>query len=112
MYSDVVPVRPLHTLRSILSSFSFNSLPSCEEAGATRLNSLNLGLAPCQPLEACGELGAVEVESLAGLYGSEGSAGSAANLSPAGIGVCVVQRAMLLGLLAVGSERLWQRLRG
>ena len=82
----------------------------CEHAGTTRLNSLNLGLRPSHSLESCGKLGTVEVEALACLNRAEGRAGSASN--SAGVISGLVQRAVLLCLLAVTSEGLGQRVSG
>lgn len=49
----------------------------CEHAGTAGLDSLDLSLRPCHALEACGKLGAVEVEALACLNGSKGRTGGA-----------------------------------
>jgi hypothetical protein len=82
----------------------------CEHAGATRLNSLDLGLRPSHPLEACGKLGTVEVEALACLNRAKSRARSASNT--AGVISGLVQRAVLLCLLTVAGEGLGQRMSG
>ena len=78
----------------------------CEHAGAAGLDGLDLGLRPGHPLEACGKLGTVEVKALACLNGAEGRTGSA---SDAGVVAGLVQRAVLLCLLAVAGEGLRER---
>ena len=82
----------------------------CEHAGTTRLNGLDLGLRPSHSLESCGKLGTVEVEALACLNRAKGRAGSASN--SAGVISRLVQRAVLLCLLAVTGEGLGQRVSG
>lgn len=82
----------------------------CKHAGTARLNGVNLSLRPGHSLEACGKLGTVKVETLARLNRAEGGAGSAPDT--AGVVSGLVQRAVLLCLLAVAGERLRQRVRG
>jgi len=82
----------------------------CEHAGPTRLNSIDLSLRESHALKACGKLGAVEVEALARLNGAKGGTGCAANT--AGEVARLVQRAVLLCLLAVAGEGLGKRVGG
>ena len=72
-------------------------------AGTARLDCLNLGLSPCQSSEAIGKLITVEEKAFAGLYRAESRAGRAADTAGREL-VGLVQRSMLLGLLAVGCE--------
>jgi hypothetical protein len=46
--------------------YSFPCECSCAKTCAARLNGLDLGLGPGQPLEALGELGAIEERALSG----------------------------------------------
>lgn len=82
----------------------------CEHAGTTRLDGVNLGLGEGHALEACGKLGAVEVEALARFNRAERRTGCAANT--AGEVARLIQRAMLLCLLAVAGEGLGKRVGG
>jgi hypothetical protein len=82
----------------------------CEHTGTTRLNGLDLGLGPSHSLESCGKLGTVEVEALACLNRAKGRAGSASNTT--GVIPGLVQRAVLLCLLAIAGEGLGQRVSG
>lgn len=79
----------------------------CEHASTAGFDSLDLSLRPRHALETRGKLRAVEVEALACLNRTEGRAGSAANAARVVPGL--VQRAMLLCLLAVAGERLGER---
>lgn len=83
---------------------------SNEKAGTARLDGLDLGLAPWQAPEAGGELVAVEDLALARLDRAESGAGLAANGAAGEF--TLVERAVLLGLLAVAGERVGQRLGG
>ena len=87
--------------------YSFPCECSCAKTCAARLNGLDLGLGPGQPLEALGELGAIEVVALGSLNWAEGAAGNTANVAAR-----LVQRAVLLGLLAVARERIGKRAGG
>jgi hypothetical protein len=82
----------------------------CEHTGTTRLNGIDLGLRPSHSLESCGKLGTVEVEAFACLNRAKGRAGSASNT--AGVIPGLVQRAVLLCLLAVTGKGLGQRVSG
>ncbi len=82
----------------------------CELAGAARLNGVDLSLSPRQSLEACGQLGAVKEEALGCLDRAERGAGRAADA--AGVVPGLVERAVLLCLLAVGCKRLGERVGG
>jgi len=90
MYSDVAPYPFLADVGIDTLFPSFSSDPSSKEAGTARLNGLNLGLGPCQPLEASGKLSAVEVKSLAGLDRSEGCTWGASDVSSARVGARLV----------------------
>jgi hypothetical protein len=81
------------------------------EASTTRLNGLDLGFGPCHPLEAPRKLRAVEERALSGLNGAERGSWRRADVAGRELG-CLVQRAVLLGLLAVACERLRKRLGG
>jgi hypothetical protein len=74
---------------------------SSKQAGTAGLDGLDLGLRPCQTLEALGQLGAVKVQSLSCLDGAKGGAGPVANEAVCGEGSRGVQRTMLLSLLSV-----------
>ena len=80
------------------------------EAGATGLNGLDLGLGEGQTVEARGELITVEEFALLGLDGAEGSAGVTADGTGNERGTA--QRTVLLGLDAVGGERVGKGARG
>lgn len=82
----------------------------CEHAGTARLDGIDLSLGVGHALEACGKLGAVEVEAVARLNGAKGRTGCAANT--AGEVARLVQWAVLLCLLAVAGERLGKRVGG
>jgi hypothetical protein len=82
----------------------------CEHAGTTRLDGIDLGLRVGHALEACGKLGAVEVEALACLNRAEGRSRCAANT--AGEVARLIQRAVLLRLLPVAGEGLGERVGG
>jgi hypothetical protein len=81
------------------------------EAGTTRLDGLDLGFGPCHPLEALRKLGAVEKGTLPGLNGAKRGSWRRADVASREFG-CLIQRAVLLRLLAVACERLRKRLRG
>ena len=82
----------------------------CEHAGTTRLDSIDLSLGEGHTLEACGKLGAVEVEALARFNRAKGRSRRAANT--AGEVARLVQRTMLLCLLAVAGKGLGERVGG
>lgn len=75
----------------------------CEHAGATGLNGVNLSLGPGETTEASRELRAVEELAGLGLDGTQRGASVAADGAVEG---GATERAVLLGLGAVGSKRV------
>lgn len=75
-----------------------------EETSTTGLDSFNLSLAPRKTLEPRRELGTVEVFSLLGLNGAQ--RGARATADRALNERATAQRAVLLGLDTVSSERV------
>lgn len=94
------------TRPGVSSSSLIMLLHLCKLASTAGLDGIDLGLRPCHALEACGELGAVEEKALACLDRTKGRTGSAADA--AGEVPGLIQRAVLLGLLAVAGKGLWQ----
>lgn len=84
---------------------------SCVEAGTTGLNCLDLGFSPCHTLEAPRKLGAVEEGALSSLNRAERGSRRSADVASRELGA-LVQRAVLLGLLAVACEGIGKRLGG
>lgn len=74
-----------------------------EHAGAARLDSLDLSLAPGQATEASGELDTVKEFTRSRTNGAKRSTRLAAE---AGVELGATERAVLLSLGAVGSERV------
>lgn len=73
-----------------------------DEGSTAGLNGLDLGSAESSAAEACRELGDVECDTLRGVNRAEAGAGGTANTTVSANGL--LQRTVLLGVVAVGAE--------
>jgi hypothetical protein len=80
------------------------------KARTTGLNGLNLSVSPWETVESGGKLGPIEEFALLGLNWAESSSGQAADGSLRERSA--TERAVLLSLGAVGSERVGENARG
>ena len=103
-----LPKKVKKCFNPVYNQFNSSSSSSSKEARAPRLNGLNLSLGPSQTLEALGQLAAIKVHAFVGLDGAKRSARTVADEAVGGEGglLLLVQRAVLLGFLAVGGERV------
>lgn len=81
----------------------------CEHARAASFNGVNLGLSPGKTAEARGELSTIEELADLGLDGAQGGASGATDGAVEG---GATERAVLLSLSTVGSERVRERAGG
>ena len=75
------------------------------------LNGLNLGLGPGQALEALGKLGAIEEGALSGFNRAKRRAWRRSDVASRVLR-CLVQRSVLLSLLAIACEGVGKRVGG